>query len=442
MIFICLFLLVGSMIKESASFFLQSSSNVWKTTSISMKLNGILVVGSAGGVAETVVAKLASSGFSVTALLDQKPYSPSITESIKSKQGMIICGEEEASLFDLTNNRPYSGSLSQLAANKLVIASDDPGDASLREVPRREDEVAAVDRLLMRLARELPESTSAVVFASSISAVKRDSKGGLGAIFGARGSDAYKQWCTKSSKPFSLLRYGDLAGGVPGAEPLPFVGLPLQEPELHPSYVLQSLLCSGSTPGTLLSASDQLCTREALAEVIARLVRKQDESAGESAVVDAVLSSIPGPRLQEKDWDKLFARMMSSSGQELLRVEFGEVLRPEPFMRWVAESWFPQALIDADAATILAGARPVRATRDSSGLSVDIKWEDIRADLTVVPAGTLRLTLNMGSPPSLSAMRVSGSGALPGDSQLMDRLIEEINKSAYKKKFCTPLASQ
>ena len=43
----------------------------------------------------------------------------------------------------------------------------------------------------------------------------------------------------------------------------------------------------------------------------------------------------------------------------------------------------PQALIDADAATILRGARPVRAVKVAETGAVQIKWEDLQSDLTV-----------------------------------------------------------
>ena len=74
----------------------------------------------------------------------------------------------------------------------------------------------------------------------------------------------------------------------------------------------------------------------------------------------------------------------------------------------------PQALIDADAATILRGARPVRAVKIAETGAVQIKWEDLQPDLTVKAAGGLEIRLQQGSTPGLSVVRLS-QGSLPGE---------------------------
>ena len=58
------------------------------------------------------------------------------------------------------------------------------------------------------------------------------------------------------------------AGGVPGAEPLPFMGLPLLEPELHPSYVLRSVVLTSATSNQY--AATEVCTRGALGEAVGK----------------------------------------------------------------------------------------------------------------------------------------------------------------------------
>ena len=144
---------------------------------------------------------------------------------------------------------------------------------------------------------------------------------------GGRGSEPFRSWCTSNSKSFSLFRYGTLTGenqfspvwplsfkyslfsyqaqyicvcttipqtisqsfaelistdfecflsfprcstigGVPGAEPLPFVGLPLLEPELHPSYVLRSVVLTSPTSNQYASA--EVCTRGAIGEAVGK----------------------------------------------------------------------------------------------------------------------------------------------------------------------------
>ena len=49
---------------------------------------------------------------------------------------------------------------------------------------------------------------------------------------------------------------------------------------------------------------------------------------------------------------------------------------------------YSQALIEANAATILSGARPVRARKlpspDPNRVDIHIAWEDLQPDLTVI----------------------------------------------------------
>ncbi len=80
-------------------------------------------------------------------------------------------------------------------------------------------------------------------------------------------------------------------------------------------------------------------------------------------------------------------RLSSRSSSELLKVEFSAVNRPGPFMAWIANSWFPQALIDTNAAVVLSGARPVRAVIVGDD-KVEIRWEKLSRDLKAEAAGT------------------------------------------------------
>lgn len=151
---------------------------------------------------------------------------------------------------------------------------------------------------------------------------------------------------------------------------------------------------------------------------------------------DAQVISLAGSRPSESDWAAMLTRLTSGSNIELLHVNFGEILKPQAFTNWIADTWFPQALIDADAATILTGARPVKTAKISEGV-VRIIWEDIRPDLTVVRAGELEVRVSPETS-SVSAVRLS-SDILPGEAQLMEKLLEGINKNVYKKLFCVPL---
>ena len=128
--------------------------------------------------------------------------------------------------------------------------------------------------------------------------------------------------------------------------------------------------------------------------------------------------------------------MQVGSNVELLSVAFGEIKKPAALSTWLVDQWFPQALIDADAATILTGARPVRAQKVSESV-VQIKWEELQPDLSVRPAGALEIRIDAAKA-TLSVVRASGGGAgasLPGEMQHLDRLLAGITKKCFKEGF-------
>ena len=123
---------------------------------------------------------------------------------------------------------------------------------------------------------------------------------------------------------------------------------------------------------------------------------------------------------------------------ELIRINFGAINKPAALTNWIGDIWFPQALIEADAATILTGARPVRAVKNTETGAVQIRWEDLQPDLTVKAAGGLEIRVLQGETPAISVVRLS-SGTLPGEMQLIDRLVEGVNKNVYKRQICSPM---
>ena len=133
----------------------------------------------------------------------------------------------------------------------------------------------------------------------------------------------------------------------------------------------------------------------------------------------------------------LFFILIGGSDVELIRIAFGAINKPAALTNWIGDVWFPQALIEADAATILTGARPVRAVKNTETGNVQIRWEDLQPDLTVKPAGGLEIRVIQGENPAITVVRLS-SGSLPGEMQLIDRLVEGINKNVYKRQICTP----
>ena len=129
-------------------------------------------------------------------------------------------------------------------------------------------------------------------------------------------------------------------------------------------------------------------------------------------------------------------KLSSVGNAELLVIDFGSITKPQQMISWITDTWFPQALVEADAATVYAGARPVRATK-TSPTTVQIKWEDLSPTFDVIPAGGLEITLETETNPSLRVIRLNNK-PLPGEVQLMDKLVESINKQVYKKQFATP----
>lgn len=128
----------------------------------------------------------------------------------------------------------------------------------------------------------------------------------------------------------------------------------------------------------------------------------------------------------------------AQSDVELIRINFGAINKPAALTNWIGDIWFPQALIEADAATILTGARPVRAVKNAETGAVQIRWEDLQPDLTVKAAGGIEIRVLTGESPAISVVRLS-SGTLPGEMQLIDRLVEGVNKNVYKRQICSPV---
>lgn len=388
----------------------------------------VVVVGLAGGVAESLSCKLVDSGFTVCTFLDRKPYSPKLLNDMESNRALVYC--------DKNFNQQLVEA--KIPLGSIVVVLEDDGDEAVRTKISVNGDEATGEMFATKFAPLVPPSVRSIVYSSGVDADGGSRKAGLGArLFGVKGIDLYKSWGAQNSKTLSVFRYGRLIGGLPGLEPTPFVGLPLLEPELHPSYVLQSIICS--SVGKNLYASSEVCTREALSEVISQLLLRGEDPSNEQ-VIDSLVVSIAGPPLRGRDWDKLFDRMQSSGDVELLRIDFKSILKPQQLANWVCDSWFPQALIEADAATILTGSRPVRASQISPE-SIRVTWEDLQSDLTVKSAGCLEINIVTGKDgrsPHLTVLRLA-DGPLPGEGPLVDRLVEAINKSVYKKQFCLPV---
>jgi hypothetical protein len=345
--------------------------------------------------------------------LDRKPASPLLASATKDNNFKLYVGDIEEIL---------KGQGQQQLSSKNIIVCDDDGDDTLRgynDKNKRDKSDSLI--IINKLVKCLPSSISSMLCISS----EINQAGGL---FGPKGTTELKKWCTSNSKPFTNFRYGKLTGGVPGAEPLPFLGLPALEPELHPSYVLRSVVLSD--PASNKYSVSEISTRDSISEAACRYID------GGNTGLDALVVSTIGEPLSDNEWNRQFIKLSSVGNAELLVIDFGSITKPQQMISWITDTWFPQALIEADAATVYAGARPVRATK-TSPTTVQIKWEDLSPTFDVIPAGGLEITLETETNPSLRVIRLNNK-PLPGEVQLMDKLVESINKQVYKKQFATP----
>lgn len=403
--------------------------------------NQIVIIGSAGSVAETIASKFIESGATVSAVLNRSPLSP-VLQSQATRMALFIGDLDKKTASRVSTSQ--SVSLPELLEGKDIIIVDDDGDETLPGVVKAQDGNGEGEKVMNKALNLLSKNIKSVTCASKVNV---DEGNKIGMLFKSKSASAYRSWCEQNSVPFSAFQYGQLTGGIIGCEPTPFLGMPLLEPEVHPSYALRAVVMSD--PKLNKYAASELCTRDSLSEAIVKSL--DPEVAGskqkQATSIEALVVSIVGKPVSLAGWKQLFGRVQNANNLEVLRVPFQQVLKPQLLLNWISDSWFPQALIEADAATILSGARPVKAVNSARKAAVGsppgtikILWEDLKPDLTAVSVGALEICLELeeGKPSALVVKRMADT-ALPGEVQLMDRLQEGINKNVYKKQFCTPL---
>lgn len=388
------------------------------------------VIGAAGSSAETIACRLSELGNSVTVVLDKRPVSPTLLSSGgKDSTSLYYTVDDRDELASVVPGVLPPATLNNVLSNKIVIAMGDAGDAELRGDGDGDDGFgrktnkapSAALPLLNKVLKALPESTKAVILSISLSEDEDSMNNPLSKLTGSASSQTFRTWCENNNKPFSLFRYGTLSGGVAGMEPLPFVGMPTLEPELDPTYALQSVILTKPF-GSLNTISSDLCTRKSLAETIVKSLELTES-------VEATIVSTEGSPLTEDDWKSSFRRLSSTGTSELLRMEFTSIIKFQAFSNWITSVWFPQALIDANAATILRGARPVRALSKEPGV-VKLVWEDMKDDLSVTPAGSLLLTISQD--PAVLSIKREQAGSLPGEVEMIDNLVVSM-ETMYRK---------
>ena len=402
-----------------------------KRANAAMKMfagSSYVIVGAAGGVAETIAVSLASSGVKsseLTLVLDKEPLSPVLVQDLKVGKVDVYTGDVDGTLLSIKDGRMRNDGIKSLLGQRCLIAVDDNGFEGVRTSQDR-DGAGPSDDVLERLVKSLPQSQSpsGILFAGCIN---KENVSGVNKLFKKPVCSSLRSFCEDGGKPFAMLRYGELTGGIPGAEPVPIMGPLRKEPKLHPSALLKGVVV---TSADNKYAGADLCTREALAAAICHQAVRRDR-------VEAQVLSIEGQAPTQDDWDKAFGRLAAGSNKEILSIDFREIVRGEALSKWVTDLWFPQALIDSDSAVRLSGARPVRCRASPDGKRIRIQWEDLQEDLTSKLVGELEVVLNTDSTtPSLKVIRLA-DGVLPGEMQLMDKLVEAVNKNVYKKGLAT-----
>ena len=182
-----------------------------KNTQSADGLPSVAVIGFSGGSAEGIANNLQTLGFKVSAILDDDPISPIVKNNVE-----YFYGDIDKELLD---NKGKSFISSSLLKDKLVIVVGD----SVPEANDNNDELSF--ELYRKVSKVLPNNLKGLVCVAG-SDHEEDSnlfakiKGGAG---GGSGVKVFRKFCSDNSIPLSILKFGKLTGGIPGAEPLPFM---------------------------------------------------------------------------------------------------------------------------------------------------------------------------------------------------------------------------
>ena len=163
-----LFLLLSVLSVKINAFISRSLATPGQTHSHFCMVNAdTVVVGVAGGVAESVACQLLQStgGGSISAVFDRKPFSPLLLEAAKSKKLQIFSADfDKDQLLDITDERIRS--FPEILAGKVVVAVNDEGDDLLRGGKEKNTNGESA-LMLTRLLKALPSSIQSMICATS-----------------------------------------------------------------------------------------------------------------------------------------------------------------------------------------------------------------------------------------------------------------------------------
>lgn len=242
-----------------------------------------------------------------------------------------------------------------------------------------------------------------------------------------------------------------------------------------------------------------VCVRGGIVKFLSQYLDKEflpitlnnDGSTTSPSPLKASITSIEGNPLTTKDYSRLFQRLRSFTARapsdgnkaEVLSFDFKQILRLPQFMAWLEDTWYFNALLEVKASTIGIGPRPTRL-RIVNNSTMQLDWVDIspkdleiytigaltfdfilnnksptevvegeevnteskrrkkrggRSASTSIPDQLVISRVRFATPASQNNDKEDTSNELTAETLLLERLIEGINKNAYKKMFCLPL---
>ena len=168
-------ILVALFIVSISSFIIKTPSTFrHSSTKLCMTNENVVVVGVAGGVAESVACKLLETDGdgSISAVFDRRPFSPILLAAAKTKKLQIFSADfDKDQLLDITDERIKS--FVEVLNGKVVIAVNDEGDEALRGDQGSSNGEAG--QILTRLLKSLPPSVKSIVCATSADSDKTNS---------------------------------------------------------------------------------------------------------------------------------------------------------------------------------------------------------------------------------------------------------------------------
>lgn len=395
----------------------------------------VVVLGQVGGVAQAVAHRLGQdeSACRVRAVFDRSPPAATLPAVVDVVTGVDLGGDNDGA-------RGVQGAVQ--GANVVVLAPDfaaeAKGEVATALWAALSDAVAQQPQLQAVVCLRPPSEEEAGGESSAAS-------GGLlsGLFGGGKGTfEGLQTAAAQAQKQLVVLEHGALFGGIPGAEPVPFLTGPQLSPELDPHFSDRAVQLSRS--GKLLAKGGDHTARTArmaLAETVSRLVTggAVGASGGMGLARRISVLSFPGAAPNDGEWDQLLARVDGRLGVELLSIAFDEVVNARGLLRFLQFSWAPKALRELPTYMRTQGSRPVQTEEMEDG--VGVRWRDPSGQRN---DGLVLVQLAEEGQPRLRVTRVDADGKprptpLDGDEELLQALVEAVEETVYAKEYAVRL---